>query len=39
MGHWLDVGINTDESVRALKGPDRPVNTLLDRIEVLQAMR
>lgn len=35
----LIVGINSDESVRELKGPGRPVNTLSDRIIVLDALR
>jgi len=32
------VGINTDESIRRIKGSDRPINTLQDRMEVLAAM-
>jgi glycerol-3-phosphate cytidylyltransferase len=40
LGDVLIVGVNTDESVRRLgKGPDRPVNTLEDRIAVLSALR
>jgi rfaE bifunctional protein nucleotidyltransferase chain/domain len=40
LGDVLIVGVNTDESVRRLgKGPDRPVNTLEDRISVLSALR
>ncbi|MEZ0326814.1 MAG: D-glycero-beta-D-manno-heptose 1-phosphate adenylyltransferase [Fimbriimonas sp.] len=40
LGDVLIVGVNTDESVRRLgKGPDRPVNTLEDRITVLSALR
>jgi glycerol-3-phosphate cytidylyltransferase len=36
----LMVGMNTDASVRRLnKGPNRPINTLVDRIEVLEALR
>jgi len=34
----LIVGINTDESIRRLKGATRPVNSLDDRIEVLRAL-
>lgn len=34
----LFVGINTDESVRVLKGPSRPVNKLEDRAYVLSAL-
>ncbi len=37
-GDILIVGINTDHSINRLKGPSRPVNTLLDRIEVLCAL-
>jgi D-beta-D-heptose 7-phosphate kinase/D-beta-D-heptose 1-phosphate adenosyltransferase len=35
MGHVLIVGVNTDESVRRRKGPQRPINTLEDRLQVL----
>ena len=38
LGDRLVVGINTDASVRRLKGASRPVNTLLDRVEVLSAL-
>lgn len=34
----LVVGVNSDESVRRLKGPERPVNTELSRMEVLAAL-
>jgi D-beta-D-heptose 7-phosphate kinase/D-beta-D-heptose 1-phosphate adenosyltransferase len=34
----LIVGLNTDDSVRALKGPTRPVNSELDRASVLAAL-
>ena len=37
-GDVLLVAVNDDESVRRLKGPDRPVNTIDDRMEVLAAM-
>ncbi|MCW8311873.1 PfkB family carbohydrate kinase [Sphingobacterium thalpophilum] len=37
-GDILIVGINTDESIRRLKGSSRPVNKLTDRIEVLRAL-
>ncbi len=36
LGDVLVVGINTDESVRRIKGPARPINTLEDRMYVLQ---
>jgi D-beta-D-heptose 7-phosphate kinase/D-beta-D-heptose 1-phosphate adenosyltransferase len=32
------VGVNSDSSVQRLKGPDRPINTLEDRIKVLSAL-
>jgi D-beta-D-heptose 7-phosphate kinase / D-beta-D-heptose 1-phosphate adenosyltransferase len=35
----LVVGLNTDRSVRALKGPTRPVNTLEARARVMAALR
>ena len=38
MGDVLIVGINSDASVRRLKGPERPINGLDDRIEVLSAL-
>lgn len=37
-GDILVVGVNSDSSVRHLKGPDRPINTLEDRIKVLSAL-
>lgn len=33
------VGINTDESIRELKGPKRPINPLQHRIKILLALR
>ena len=39
MGDVLVVGLNADESVNRLKGPTRPVNTELDRAQVLAALR
>ena len=38
-GDALLVAVNSDASVRQLKGPSRPVNTQLDRAEVLAALR
>lgn len=38
MGDALVVGINSDESVRRLKGEERPFNQLDDRCEVLAAL-
>lgn len=38
LGDILVVGINTDDSVCRLKGPQRPINTLEDRMEVLKGL-
>ncbi|MGN6598922.1 MAG: D-glycero-beta-D-manno-heptose 1-phosphate adenylyltransferase [Actinomycetes bacterium] len=38
LGDVLVVAVNSDESVRRLKGPDRPVNPLGDRLRVLAAL-
>jgi len=38
LGDVLVVGVNDDDSVRTLKGPDRPINRLEDRVEVLAAL-
>ena len=38
MGDLLVVGINTDDSVRRLKGPSRPVQPEQDRAEILAAL-
>ncbi|NJO04119.1 MAG: D-glycero-beta-D-manno-heptose 1-phosphate adenylyltransferase [Chloroflexaceae bacterium] len=38
LGDVLIVGINTDESVQRLKGPNRPINPLEDRVQVLAAL-
>lgn len=35
----LFVGLNTDESVRLLKGHNRPVNTLKNRAKIIAALR
>jgi D-beta-D-heptose 7-phosphate kinase/D-beta-D-heptose 1-phosphate adenosyltransferase len=37
-GDVLVVGVNDDASVARLKGPERPVNPLADRMEVLAAL-
>ena len=37
-GDWLVVGLNTDRSVRRLKGASRPVNRAEDRARVLAAL-
>ena len=39
LGDLLIVGINSDESVKRLKGPERPVNVLEDRAYVLSALK
>lgn len=38
-GDVLIVGLNTDESVRRLKGDSRPINNQLDRAEVLLGLK
>lgn len=38
LGDILVVALDTDESVRKLKGPKRPINTLADRLEVIAAL-
>jgi D-beta-D-heptose 7-phosphate kinase/D-beta-D-heptose 1-phosphate adenosyltransferase len=38
LGDVLVVGVNTDAGVRRLKGDERPINQLEDRIEVLAAL-
>ncbi len=38
-GDVLIVGINSDESVRRIKGEARPINSLTDRMTVLAALR
>jgi D-glycero-beta-D-manno-heptose 1-phosphate adenylyltransferase len=37
-GDILVVGLNSDKSVRQLKGPERPINSEADRAEVLAAL-
>ena len=36
---YLIVLINSDKSVRSIKGPARPINNELDRAEILSALR
>lgn len=38
LGDLLIVGLNSDASVRRLKGPDRPVRSLQRRVEALSAL-
>lgn len=39
LGDVLIVGLNSDESIRRIKGATRPINTLADRIEVLSGLQ
>ena len=39
LGDKLVVGVNSDASVQHLKGKHRPINTLSERIKVLEAIR
>jgi rfaE bifunctional protein nucleotidyltransferase chain/domain len=39
LGDVLVVCLNSDESVSRLKGPDRPLQSQTDRMEVLRALR
>lgn len=39
LGDILIVGVNTDESIKRLKGSKRPINRLSDRMEVLAALQ
>lgn len=39
LGDRLVVGLNTDRSVRELKGPDRPLNPEVDRKAVLESLQ
>jgi D-beta-D-heptose 7-phosphate kinase/D-beta-D-heptose 1-phosphate adenosyltransferase len=39
LGDVLIVGVNSDRSVRANKGPDRPITPELERVEILEALR
>ena len=38
LGDCLILGLNSDQSVRILKGPTRPINNQQDRAEVLSAL-
>ena len=38
-GDVLVLGLNTDESVRRLKGPERPINSEMDRAKVVGALK
>ncbi len=39
MGDYLIVGLNTDDSVKRLKGASRPYQSECDRAEILRALR
>lgn len=39
LGHFLIVGLNSDESAKRLKGPSRPINGEIDRAAVLLALK
>ena len=39
LGDILVVGVNADETVRALKGQGRPINSIEDRVKVLSSIR
>lgn len=39
LGDILVVGVNSDDSVKRLKGPERPINSEQDRVEMLCAMK
>lgn len=39
LGDILIVGVNKDESIRRIKGPQRPINPLIDRMLVLSGLR
>jgi D-beta-D-heptose 7-phosphate kinase / D-beta-D-heptose 1-phosphate adenosyltransferase len=38
LGDVLVVAVNTDAGIQRLKGPDRPINTIDDRLQVLGAL-
>lgn len=38
LGDVLILGVNTDASIHRLKGPERPINALEDRVHVLAAL-
>src|SRR5215471_12473071 len=38
MGDLLIVGVNSDRSVRAIKGPSRPITTQAERAELIAAL-
>jgi D-glycero-beta-D-manno-heptose 1-phosphate adenylyltransferase len=38
LGDFLVVGVNSDDSVKKLKGPSRPIQNQSDRAEILKAL-
>lgn len=38
LGDCLVLGLNSDESVRGLKGPDRPIQPLEDRLRIMAGL-
>ena len=38
LGNRLIVAVNSDDSVRRLKGPERPMNSVSDRMQILAAL-
>ena len=38
MGGWVIVGLNSDDSVRRIKGADRPINNQEDRLFFLKCL-
>lgn len=39
LGDFLIVGVNSDESVKRLKGPTRPIQNQADRAEILKSLK
>ncbi|MES0371500.1 MAG: D-glycero-beta-D-manno-heptose 1-phosphate adenylyltransferase [Mariprofundaceae bacterium] len=39
LGDILIIGLNSDDSIRQLKGPSRPINSLADRAHMLAGLR
>lgn len=39
LGDFLIVGLDTDDRIKKLKGQDRPVNQLKDRIEFMRSIK
>lgn len=39
LGDYLVVGLNSDRSIKELKGPNRPINNVFDRRKVLESLK